>query len=192
MRYSVTENTVLLGKFVSGETVSITVYQLSTLSQETLTSSNCTEIGTTGIFTWNTTNISTYPSIYTEYLYIMTDSLGNTVEGKFVLGGIMDTIDGKVGNVDAKVANVQTTVDNIETNVNTLNTKIDNIDLDVSSVLSIVTDIQKYSRNNMKIDVVNKQLIIYDDDGVTPLRVYNIKDRNGLASVDEIFERVSI
>ncbi len=48
----------------------------------------------------------------------------------------------------------------------------------------------KYQRNRTKIDVANAQLIIYDDDCITPLTTFNLKDFNGMPSVQEVCERI--
>lgn len=40
--------------------------------------------------------------------------------------------------------------------------------------------------------IVSNQMIFYDTDGVTPLRVFNLKDINGIPSNVNIFERVPV
>jgi hypothetical protein len=75
-----------VGEFSTGNTVTITVYDLSDSSLVTLDTASCTEIGSTGIFKWPFSNITTAPIILTEYLYIMTDSF-NTQSEVEVFGG---------------------------------------------------------------------------------------------------------
>lgn len=58
------------------------------------------------------------------------------------------------------------------------------------STMSMVENLWKYERNRTKIDTVTKQLIIYDVDGVTPIQIYNLRDRNGQPSVVESMERI--
>lgn len=41
-----------------------------------------------------------------------------------------------------------------------------------------------------KIDASDKQMIFYEDDNTTIVARYDLKDRNGTASIDEVFERV--
>lgn len=65
--------------FPTGSSVTITVYNLTTGATETLTSNVVNELGTTGLFIWNTSKITTQPALYTEYGYIMTD--GTTPKG---------------------------------------------------------------------------------------------------------------
>lgn len=53
---------------------------------------------------------------------------------------------------------------------------------------------QKMSRiihtGRWKIDKVTKQMIFYQEDNVTVIARYNLFDRNGNASIEEVFERV--
>lgn len=58
-----------------------------------------------------------------------------------------------------------------------------------ATLLSLVSTLLKYERNRTKIDTVNKQMIIYDDDCTTVLHVFDLKDSNGNPSVSEVCER---
>lgn len=88
MRYTLSETTYILGKFNTGNTVTISLYKLSDSSSVTLTSNVCAEISTTGVFKWATSNITTQPTSFAEYLYIMTNGT-ETKYGKIALGGGM-------------------------------------------------------------------------------------------------------
>ncbi len=94
MRYQTEEKgeyTYLLGEFLSGETVTITLYDLSSGAAVALDSDSCLEVGSTGWFCWASDNITTPANSKTEYLYIMTDSGGYTYSGKFIVGGYPDS-----------------------------------------------------------------------------------------------------
>lgn len=91
MRYKLSENTFILCKFPTGRTVTIALYKLSDGSAVGLTSDVCAEISTLGVYKWNTSNIAAQPEIYTEYLWIATDTL-SAQYGKLVLGGYPDLI----------------------------------------------------------------------------------------------------
>jgi len=84
MKYSINEGAYILAKFPTGSTVTISLYKLSDGSVVTLTSSSMTEIATTGVFKWHTSNITTQPTTYTEYLFIATDAISSQY-GKFIL-----------------------------------------------------------------------------------------------------------
>jgi len=56
--------------------------------------------------------------------------------------------------------------------------------------ISILDLLLKYERNKTKIDKVNATLTVYDDDGVTPLTIFDLKNSTGAPSITEICERV--
>jgi len=86
----------------------------------------------------------------------------------------------------------QTSVDNVQTSVNSIETKVDSIEVTLATISLVIDDILKYGKNNTKIDAANKQLIIYDNDGISEIKRYDLKDRNGVASIVEIFERIAV
>lgn len=67
---------------------------------------------------------------------------------------------------------------------------VQNMTITTVSTMSMVQNLWKYERNRTKIDTNTKQLIIYDTDGVTPIQIYNLRDRNGQPSVVESMERI--
>jgi hypothetical protein len=50
--------------------------------------------------------------------------------------------------------------------------------------------ITKVELNRWKFDIVNKKWIIYDDDGLTPFKIFDTKDQNGLPTAGCVYERV--
>lgn len=97
MRYGLTEATHVLGKFDSGDTVTIALYDIATGTTVILIDDSCLEIGVTGVFNWNTSNLQTAPSVFTEYLWIMTNGTVSQY-GKLALGGYPDNIDATVSS----------------------------------------------------------------------------------------------
>lgn len=91
MRYRIIEQPTILGKFDTGSTVTIDLYDLSDESSVTLTSDSCNEVGSTGVFIWSTSNITTQPTTLKEYLWIMSDGTV-TSYGKVVLGGYPEDV----------------------------------------------------------------------------------------------------
>lgn len=100
MRYALSEGTNILAKFPTGSTVTFALYKISDESTITLTSASGNEIGSTGVFKWNTSNITTQPTSLTEYLWTATDTI-STQYGKIVLGGYPDYIDAKISEIPA-------------------------------------------------------------------------------------------
>lgn len=64
-----------------------------------------------------------------------------------------------------------------------------NLYVNANSVLDIVNLIVKYDTNRTKIDPVNSTLTVYDDDCITPLRVFQLLDTNGAPSTTQVAER---
>jgi hypothetical protein len=52
-----------------------------------------------------------------------------------------------------------------------------------------VRDLLKIQSNNY--EIINKQFVVYDDDGVTPLFTWDLFDRNGNPSDQTIFKRTT-
>jgi hypothetical protein len=61
--------------------------------------------------------------------------------------------------------------------------------IDVTTALSLLATLLKYETNRTKIDKIAMTLTVYDDDGVTPLKVFSLKDSTGASSVTEVCER---
>lgn len=62
--------------------------------------------------------------------------------------------------------------------------------IDNTLQISLLELLLKYETNKTKIDKINFTLTIFDDDGVTPLTVFDLKDSTGSPSIVEICERV--
>lgn len=72
-----------------------------------------------------------------------------------------------------------------------------NIPGSMGSAINVVSDIDMmvntlldYAENRTFIDPVNNTMTIYADDGVTPIKIFNLKDENGQPSITCVFERV--
>lgn len=63
------------------------------------------------------------------------------------------------------------------------------LSLDVNDILSLIDLAIKYQTNRTKIDHLAKTLTVYDDDCVTPLRVFNLYDHAGAPSITTVCER---
>jgi hypothetical protein len=69
-------------------------------------------------------------------------------------------------------------------------TDANNAHLVAMQAVSLMEVLLKYERNRTKIDKTAFTLTVYDDDGVTPIRVFNLKNSLGAPSVTEVTERV--
>lgn len=64
------------------------------------------------------------------------------------------------------------------------------ISISMASAISLVTTLLKYEKNRTRINTMAKTLTVYDDDGLTPLKVFDLKDSSGNSSVIEVAERM--
>jgi hypothetical protein len=91
MRYSKTEHPYITGKFTTGDTCTITMYDLYN-NKVIVDTAPMTEVGSSGYFKYRFVPTLFY---YTEYLCVMTNSVDEQVE-KIELGGYMDKVLGLV------------------------------------------------------------------------------------------------
>lgn len=101
-----------IGKFTTGKAVTIQVINAKTGVAETLTSNVCTEILTSGVFTWQFSNLQTVPAVFTQYLYIMTDNSPTPVERREMVdtGGWVELIAGSGSPIPADTCKITTTL----------------------------------------------------------------------------------
>lgn len=71
-----------------------------------------------------------------------------------------------------------------------IDSAIELVQIDVTNILDIVDEIRKYNANRTFIDENNFTLTVYEADTVTPFKVFDLKDENGVASIISIFERL--
>jgi len=102
----------------------------------------------------------------------------------------VDNIQTDVTTIDGKVDAIDLLVNNIDTTVTSVDGKVDAIQLDITNILTVVDDIIKYHANRTFINKNNHTLTIYESNGTTPFKVYDLKDDLGVASVTKIFERL--
>lgn len=76
-----------IGTFANGDTMSIAVYKDGSSTPETLTTGTLTEIGSTGIFYWNFSDLATAPTALSQYYWVMSDTTTKTESGIETFGG---------------------------------------------------------------------------------------------------------
>lgn len=59
----------------------------------------------------------------------------------------------------------------------------------ITTLESLLIILQKYESNRTRIDVSTKTLTVYDDDGITPIQIFNLYDSSGSPSVAQVAER---
>jgi len=73
--------------------------------------------------------------------------------------------------------------------LNAIKADTTSIIISVATAISLIQTLLKYERNRTRIDPVAKTLTVYDDDCVTPLQVFDLRDQFGAPSVVEVCER---
>lgn len=73
--------------------------------------------------------------------------------------------------------------------INTVSEDVVAMQDQLSTATELIQTLLKYETNRTKIDRTAKTMTVYDDDGVTPLRVFNLRDFTGTASITEVAER---
>lgn len=67
---------------------------------------------------------------------------------------------------------------------------------DILTNIAIVSDLVytllKYEKNRTRVDQNQKRLYVYDDDGVTIIRTFDLKDFAGMPSVTQVAERIPV
>ena len=85
-RYTKVETTYLTGRLPTGNVALIEIYDLSDASAVPLDSATCTEIGTTGLYVWPSSDMTTTPTGHKQYVYTMIDQTTNDrYDGKSIL-----------------------------------------------------------------------------------------------------------
>ncbi len=74
--------------------------------------------------------------------------------------------------------------------INDTRTSTADIETVVDNILIMVDEALKYDKNRTRINKAAKTLTVYDDDGTTPLRVFNLLDGTSTPSVTEVLERM--
>lgn len=109
---------------------------------------------------------------------------------------LVPTLDEIADAVWNRQTSQNTTIGSIGSQLNTMNSSIyqssTNLD-DIISKLNTATDLiqtlLKYETNRTRIDRVQKKMLIYDNDGITVLHSFDLKDFDGIPSVTQIAER---
>lgn len=66
------------------------------------------------------------------------------------------------------------------------------VSADIASITAIVSTLKDYEEGRWKIDKTAKTMTFYKLDGITVVKVFNLKDDLGVASATNIFERVPV
>lgn len=187
----ITANFTNNGNPVTGLTPTIDIYELnpSTPTTNTLIVNNgaCAEIGAG----WYRYQFTTYDTSK-PYVFTFDGGVGLSAYERYKVGGNETYAEEVSDGVWDETAN--THIQSGSTGLILQQTKADTTSIVVSEVtiVTLLNLLLKYQRNRTRIDLINSQLIIFDDDCTTPLTVFNLLDFNGMPNVQEVCEKIPI
>lgn len=121
---------VAIGELPKGGSVTILLYNAKTAAAIGTDDDDCTEIGTSGMYTWSYSNLTSAIGVETQILWIMTESgSSRTTWGEDYFGGIFDTL----GNNSAAI--LEDTGTTLPASLTTIEGKIDTVDGVADSIL---------------------------------------------------------
>ncbi len=140
-----------------------------------------------GFYAFNFSEAKGY-TLGNDYLILMDGGDVQNLDNRFIPTSARDNVDLEsdvISNITTNVWSEDITAyDTSEAGgvlSDTQNSTIDTIDL--------IEELLKYDKNRTRINRSNRTLTVYDNDGTTPLRIFDLKDQNGNASISEVYER---
>lgn len=187
----ITVHFTINGNATTGLTPTIDIYELDITNPSTNThvvvAGAATEVG----LGWYRYDFITYNPAKN---YVYTFDGGSALQNfeRFKIGGNESYVE----EIAPAVWEEQTT-DHL--NSGTTGLALTNIKSDTASVMVsqsaitlLIELLLKYERNRTRIDIPTATLTIYDNDNITPLTTFSLKDHMGNPSVAEVCERLSI
>ena len=72
------------------------------------------------------------------------------------------------------------------------NNKVVSMENTINNTSSFVQVLLKYSTNRTQVDSTNKTLTVFDDDNITPIKIFRLLDLAGNPSIDAVYERMPL
>lgn len=197
---------------VTGLTPTIRIWEVTTMGELLVVGSPC-GVGSSSDGTMTELGDCGSPETQTDgfYRYTFTDALGYDTESSYVVrvdGGAVlstafryqteritpaDAVDTTFISDAVWLADPNEYPDGSPQTMGGIQNNIEVIRLnDIPAVFDLLDLVRKYNTNRTKIDTTTSTLTIYDDDCVTPLRIFRLLDSSGTASTSEVCERTSI
>ncbi len=130
-------------------------------------------------------------SAITQIVHVPVQVVEGTVNdiADIVADAVAESVAGSIADSIALRSIENDPVGTVGGTLKALEQKTEEIDADLISVSDILGMLVKYQANRTKIDPDAKTLTVYDDDGVTPHRIFQLKNFAGTPSVTEVAER---
>jgi len=94
--------------------------------------------------------------------------------------------------LNTELTRIDTTISSraSQASVDTIETKVDTVIVTLGNMSGVLDDLIKYQGNKTLIDPNAFTLTIYEDDGITPLKVFDLQNADGIASITDIYRRI--
>lgn len=127
-----------------------------------------------------------------SYVFLIDGGSGLTSFERYKIGGNESYIEDISTGVWEESSTIHTTTDTMGMALNQVYVDVATLAVNDITMAALLNTLLKYERNRTRIDTSTQQLIIYDDDGVTPLTTFNLLDFSGMPSIQEVCERVPV
>ena len=129
------------------------------------------------------------------YKFIFSENLGFNPRKKYLIrtdGG--DTVDNRYQTLAISNSISSQVWDYVpDTTVNgSAGALMHNMAVDLNDINDLIKLCVKYNTNRTKIDISTKTLSVYDNDGITILRKFNLLNSANQLSIDEVAERLPV
>ena len=137
---------------------------------------------------WYRYDFTSY-DINKNYLFVIDG--GNSLQGgeRYQSGGNENMKEEITNNLLEEQSLLHVNTGTLGLAINQTNTNVQQLVLDSIAIQSLLNLLLKYEKNRTKIDKVAKTLTVYQDDGITVLKVFELKDSTGALSITEVVER---
>jgi len=117
------------------------------------------------------------------------DGVWNAIVANYANGGSSGALLQAI-NATAQSTKVDTTA--IVATTNATQIAVGGLDTKITTAIDLVNTLLKYQRNRTKVDQNAYTLTVYDDNGITPLRVFDLRNFAGMPSLTEVAERIPV
>ena len=175
----------------TGLTPTIDIFELDPINQnnnpQVVSGAATVEIG----FGWYRYNFTTYDSTFN---YVFTFDGGITLSNfdRYKIGGNESYVEETASEVWNEPTMIHLGLGTTGFMLTQIKSDTTAIQVSQTTLISLINTLLKYERNRTKIDTLNATLTIYDDDCVTALTTFNLRDQLGNPSIAEVCEKSPI
>ncbi|MCX8207697.1 MAG: hypothetical protein N3G75_07695 [Methanothrix sp.] len=179
-RYAFDETAYIVVEFGTGQSVSVSIYDLADNSL-IVEDADMTEIGSTGLYKYAFDPGLETPA-FKHYLYIASDG-ASVKHGVLIFGGYPDELDA----ISATLSETSSRLSNLESVVSGLSSRISDLETEVVAMDADVGELVDFTAGNRVVE--NNQLIMYTPNGQTEIARFNLFDQAGRPTMTNVYRR---